>query len=120
MGWLFIENHATKSAGACDRYARDILRDPFYMRFERNFFWLWVNLIQAGLFYLAGCAIGWATTGSLAAAVAIWRERSGLGRVRPHRGRLAHHLEREFADAPVGLPDLRGRARIAATTGSSP
>ncbi|HEY4312645.1 MAG TPA: fatty acid desaturase [Pirellulales bacterium] len=68
MGWLFIENHATKSAGACDRYARDILRDPFYMRFERNFFWLWVNLIQAGLFYLAGCTIGWATTGSLAAA----------------------------------------------------
>ncbi len=68
MGWLFVENHATKSAGACDRYARDILRDPFYMRFERHMFWLWVNVIQAGLFYLVGAAIGWATTGSLAQA----------------------------------------------------
>ena len=66
MGWLFVENHATKSA-ACDRYARDILRDPFYMRASsRDMFWLWVNVIQAGLFYLVGAAIGWATTGSLA------------------------------------------------------
>lgn len=78
MGWLFFENHATTSVGACDRYARDILRDPFYRRFERNMFWLWVNVAQAGLFYLAGFAIGslWTHTlaggAQLGASLLVW------------------------------------------------
>ncbi len=51
------------TASFYERYARDILRDPFYLRFERRLMWLWVYVAHAALFFLAGLAIGWATTG---------------------------------------------------------
>ncbi|MGH7137206.1 MAG: fatty acid desaturase, partial [Pirellulales bacterium] len=41
-----------------DRYARDVLKDPFYFAFERNLLWVWVNLAQWSLFFGAGLAIG--------------------------------------------------------------
>ncbi|HVU89486.1 MAG TPA: fatty acid desaturase [Pirellulales bacterium] len=69
MGWLFVENHATKSAGACDRYARDILRDPFYMRLERNLLWLQINMLQAAIFFLAGLGFALLAGDTRAAAV---------------------------------------------------
>ncbi len=105
MGWLFVENEATKSVGACDRYARDILHDPFYMRLERNMLWLWINVIQAALYFLAG--LGFALlTGGLAGGPAIRGKPAGVGRLRAHRRRVAHHLERQFPDAPVRLSKL--------------
>ena len=64
MGWLFIENRPLTKMETYDRYARDILRDPFYMRLERNRLWIWVYALHAVLFFLAGLAIGWATTGT--------------------------------------------------------
>jgi fatty-acid desaturase len=68
MGWLFVENNATSSTGACDRYARDILRDPFYMRLERNLLWLWINVAQAALFFVGGLGFGLLAGYSLSAA----------------------------------------------------
>jgi stearoyl-CoA desaturase (delta-9 desaturase) len=63
MGWLFVENRQLSTLSTYDRYARDILRDRLYMRLERGHFWVWVYAAHAVLFYLAGVAIGWATTG---------------------------------------------------------
>jgi len=63
MGWIFVENREVNSIMNYDRYARDILKDPFYFALERNLLWFWINLAQATIFYLAGFAIGWATTG---------------------------------------------------------
>ena len=36
MGWLLVENRELNRLGIYERYAKDILRDPFYMRLERN------------------------------------------------------------------------------------
>ena len=33
--WLFYHNTATRSIGSMQKYARDILEDPFYMRWRR-------------------------------------------------------------------------------------
>ncbi len=63
LGWLFVENRETTNASFYDRYARDVLRDPLYMRIERRLMWLWIYLAHAALFFLAGLAIGWLTTG---------------------------------------------------------
>ena len=64
VGWLFVENRQLSKMATYERYARDILQDPFYLRMERNLFWVWVYVIQAALFYLVGMTIGWITSGS--------------------------------------------------------
>ena len=35
--WLFYHNTATRSIGSMQKYAHDILEDPFYMRLEKTF-----------------------------------------------------------------------------------
>lgn len=78
MGWLIYQNKYFGTADFYDRYARDILKDPFYFRLERNFMYLWVYLAHAALFYLAGLAIGWWMAGELAgglqfgASLLVW------------------------------------------------
>ena len=64
MGWLLLENRFLSRLDSYERYARDILRDPFYLRFERGLLWLWAYVAHAVLFYLAGLAIGWYSTGT--------------------------------------------------------
>ncbi|HVX15743.1 MAG TPA: fatty acid desaturase [Pirellulales bacterium] len=61
IGWLLVENSQVNSVMTYDRYARDVLKDPFYFAFERNLLWVWVNLVQWAVFYLTGLAIGWST-----------------------------------------------------------
>jgi fatty-acid desaturase len=69
MGWLFVENEEVNSAANYDRYARDILRDPFYFRLERNLNWLWIVLASWGVFYAAGALAGYLMTGTAAGAL---------------------------------------------------
>jgi len=64
VGWLLVVNRETDSADFYDRYARDLLRQPFYLWFERQLRWLWVYVAHAVLFFAAGLAIGWAWSGS--------------------------------------------------------
>ncbi|GAG40664.1 unnamed protein product, partial [marine sediment metagenome] len=52
---------------AYERYARDLLRDPFYLRVERNMLWVGIYAAHAAIFFLAGFGFAWATTGSAAA-----------------------------------------------------
>jgi stearoyl-CoA desaturase (delta-9 desaturase) len=63
VGWLLVENRQLSALATYDRYARDVLRDPFYLWMERGHRWVWVYLAHVALFYLAGCAAGWALTG---------------------------------------------------------
>lgn len=56
MGWLFVENADLLRPGAYDRYARDIIRDPFYRWIERHV--VWVTLAQSPLFFAAGFLAG--------------------------------------------------------------
>jgi stearoyl-CoA desaturase (delta-9 desaturase) len=63
LGWLLVENRDLSNASFYEHYARDVLRDPFYMRIERGLMWLWIYIGHAAIFFLSGLAIGWATTG---------------------------------------------------------
>jgi stearoyl-CoA desaturase (delta-9 desaturase) len=63
VGWLLIENRRLSKVETYERYARDLLKDPFYLRLERGQLWVWVYATHALLFYLIGLAVGWAWTG---------------------------------------------------------
>ena len=63
VGWLYVEHSEHSRYRFYEQYARDVLRDPFYFRFEQKLFWFWTYAIHAALYFLAGLAVGWATTG---------------------------------------------------------
>jgi stearoyl-CoA desaturase (delta-9 desaturase) len=54
MGWLVVKNRDLTRLGIAQRYAKDILRDPFYARLEGRFRWTWIVLTSWLLFFLGG------------------------------------------------------------------
>lgn len=66
MGWLFVHKPEFENIDTLERLARDVLRDPFYFRMERNFRWLVIYILHAVSFFLAGFGIGWLLTGGTA------------------------------------------------------
>lgn len=70
MGWVMVDNPRFDNVGVYDHYARDVFRDPFYLRLERNFLWLSIYFLHAALFFVVGFVVGWLVPGgSLAAGV---------------------------------------------------
>lgn len=65
MGWLFVQSRDHGNVNCYERYVRDLLKDPFYLKLERNSFWLGVYGLHAMAFLLAGFVGGWAYSGSL-------------------------------------------------------
>jgi stearoyl-CoA desaturase (delta-9 desaturase) len=63
MGWLFVKSRDHDAVRHFERYARDLLRNPFYLRLERRLNWLWVYAAHAAVFFVAGLAWGLAATG---------------------------------------------------------
>jgi fatty-acid desaturase len=57
MGWLFVKHPELSRLGIYQRYAKDILRDPFYLTLERNALQLTINLVQLPAFFLIGFAV---------------------------------------------------------------
>jgi fatty-acid desaturase len=66
VGWVVVRDRRHDTTSHFERYARDLLRDPFYLRLERHGVWLLVFLTHAMLFGLAGLAVGAWLTGSIA------------------------------------------------------
>ena len=58
VGWLLVPNHELSRMQLYERYAKDLLRDKFYMNLERRFLWVWINVLQWVVFYAAGFAVG--------------------------------------------------------------
>jgi stearoyl-CoA desaturase (delta-9 desaturase) len=56
VGWVVFENPELSRLGIFDRYAKDVLRDPFYAALERNFWWIWVLAISWAVFFVVGVA----------------------------------------------------------------
>lgn len=54
MGWLMIKNRDLTRLGLCTRYAKDILRDPFYARLERKRRWAAIVLSSWLIFFGLG------------------------------------------------------------------
>jgi stearoyl-CoA desaturase (delta-9 desaturase) len=61
--WLLVTNSHLQKVTTYERYARDLLRDPWYFRLERRLLWMWIYLGHALLFLLAGLGVGWLLTG---------------------------------------------------------
>ena len=78
FGWLMVNNRETHSLDAIATYAKDLLRDPFYMRLEKQpWILLAIGLAQIPVFFLAGAAIGWIGWGPaaalpLAVSMVVW------------------------------------------------
>jgi len=71
LGWLLVDNSAIRNTSAFDRYARDILRDPFYMKLQRSLLPIWIYLAHAFLYYVAGFVAGYLYTGTVMAGVQL-------------------------------------------------
>jgi len=69
LGWLLVKNRTFRKRVTLERYTRDLMQDPFYVRLERNRCWLWIYLAHALLFFAAGCAAGWLMTGTSRGAI---------------------------------------------------
>ena len=69
VGWLLVENRDVRCISAYERYARDVLRDPFYMRLERSLLGIWIYLAHAVLYFVVGFAVGAVLGGSAMAGV---------------------------------------------------
>lgn len=78
MGWLVIENRDVRCSQAFDRYARDVLRDQFYMKLQRSLLPIWIYLAHAALYFLAGLAVvkwqggDWAAAATFGASLLVW------------------------------------------------
>ena len=57
VGWMLIENRDLARLGIYDRYAKDILRDPFYRRMEKSFLYPTIVLASWAIFFATGLAI---------------------------------------------------------------
>jgi stearoyl-CoA desaturase (delta-9 desaturase) len=63
VGWLLVKNREIDRVTAFEKYSRDVLRDPFYFRFERGGFWFITYGLHALLFFTAGMLLGWLLPG---------------------------------------------------------
>jgi stearoyl-CoA desaturase (delta-9 desaturase) len=79
VGWLCVKNRSLTTSAFYEKYARDILEDPFYMFLERH--WLsiaWVYLGHAVIYFLASWGISYAFLGDnsdalqLALSLLVW------------------------------------------------
>ncbi len=69
VGWMLVENRDLVRLGIYDRYAKDILRDPFYRRMERTALYPAILLGSWAVFFLGGLVTGLLNGGGLAEAV---------------------------------------------------
>jgi stearoyl-CoA desaturase (delta-9 desaturase) len=69
VGWLLFVNREHNRVHQYERYARDILRDPYYLRLERWYYWLIIYIYSAIAYYVVGFLVGWAITGDLLSGV---------------------------------------------------
>lgn len=66
--WLFRYNTTTRSITNLQKYARDLLEDPFYMKMEKTQIWPAIYVAHAFLYFLVGYGIGYWNTGTHAGA----------------------------------------------------
>lgn len=57
--WLLKYNSATRNIGTYQKYARDLLEDPFYMYLEKNYVAPMIYAAHALAYYLIGLLAGW-------------------------------------------------------------
>jgi stearoyl-CoA desaturase (delta-9 desaturase) len=69
VGWLLVRNRRHDQPANFERYARDLLRDPFYMKLEKRLLWARIYFLHAAAIMGIGFVWGWMTTGAVGGAV---------------------------------------------------
>jgi stearoyl-CoA desaturase (delta-9 desaturase) len=69
MGWLFVRHPELWRLGIYERYAKDILRDPFYAALERGQAQIKINLAQLPVLFALGFGFDWWLEGTTATSV---------------------------------------------------
>lgn len=64
MGWLLRENDEVSSLNVYDRYARDLLKQPFYRWLQRGNIVMWIYVAHAAVYFAAGFLASWLSGGS--------------------------------------------------------
>ncbi|MCO8124082.1 fatty acid desaturase [Stieleria sp. TO1_6] len=77
VGWVLVRNRDLDRTSHYERYVRDLLRDPFYLRLERRGGWFFVFLAHAALITLVGAVVGFIIGGGseairYAASYYVW------------------------------------------------
>lgn len=77
MGWVLYHNRDHDSLTSFERYARDLLKDPFYLKLERRGLWVKIFWLHAAIITLLGGLYGLATVGTsgaiqMAASWLVW------------------------------------------------
>ena len=75
VGWVVCRNRDLDRTIHYERYVRDLLRDPFYLRLERRGGWFFVFLAHALVITFVGAVFGWLVGGNpiqYAASWAVW------------------------------------------------
>ena len=93
-GWLMFKNREVLNLNYYQRFTRDILRDPFYMKLERSGNWLSVYLASVLCFLPDRTGDRLADWRIRAGRCAIWTKPRGVGCVCSHRSDVASDLER--------------------------
>jgi stearoyl-CoA desaturase (delta-9 desaturase) len=72
FGWLVYYNATTTNYSAYQKYARDILEDPFYMFLEKHRTAMgWIYLAHAVVFFAVSLVAGWLIYGYQVAALQL-------------------------------------------------
>jgi len=69
VGWLLVKEPSLSPYELYGRYAKDVLRDPFYRRLEKYRYYLGVFIAHALLFFIAG--VSWAVFDGSSVAQAL-------------------------------------------------
>jgi stearoyl-CoA desaturase (delta-9 desaturase) len=62
FNWLFYQNTATRTISAMQKYAHDLLEDPFYMKLEKSYLGPAIYLVHLLVYPIIGAVAGWLTT----------------------------------------------------------
>ena len=62
-GWVVCRHRELDRTSKYERYVRDLLRDPFYLKMERYFGWFLIYIAHAILIPLIGAGVGYYVSG---------------------------------------------------------
>ena len=72
IGWLMFINRQTYSVASLEKFSKDLLRDPFYMKLETNPFKQFVYVLgQIPVFFVFGFALSFLFSSEISAAVQL-------------------------------------------------
>jgi len=71
VGWVVYKNSSLPRTAMSDPYAKDLIRQAFYLKLERHWVWLWIVIASWFAFFFSGLGAGLLLGDSLARAATL-------------------------------------------------